>query len=348
MADPFAAMLGLEVDDEQKMQALAQQLRGRQQGADMFALSTVPQIQKGAMAEQGAIMDEAQQVAGARDAMAQRNAAAEQSRLKRALDAQMQKERLAATAAEAAKDRLAEQQQSETLAGFGLKPAAKQIGNYNETTNLLDQIGQLEEVQAGFSEEQLKLADTPVGEVGVRFLENYGPEGVSRMAQEKLYGGDEAIMDWNAKGTRLTSRLSQLASGMAVTGYEMADRDKWSPWAPGVTMEGRERRLANSKDDLQRQRRTLYETHKGYFKKPEWMVRQEEAKEAEAQGARVEAAADAGRAEVIDPYGEMTDEEILARHEQMMREQERKRRAREARQMGASGQTADLLGADGA
>lgn len=56
--DPISAMLGLQKDDE-SLKALADGLRGRQKAADFFALTTVPQIARGAQNEQALVADAA-------------------------------------------------------------------------------------------------------------------------------------------------------------------------------------------------------------------------------------------------------------------------------------------------
>ena len=311
MADPYASMLGLELDDEQKMRELAQQLRGQRGAADMFAISTVPQIAEGAASEQARVADQVEQVGGLRRALAQRQAQQEEGRLDRENRGELQRLRLAeqaeqnrlqraADAAQAEADRLAEVQKVETLAGYGMKPAAGAVKNYNEATNLLHQIDDIEATQGAFTEDQINRADAPLTEVGIRLLENYAPEGLSRVAEEQAYEGDPGILNWHAQGRRLTSRLSQLASGMAVTGYEMADRDKWSPWAPGISFDERQRRLANIKDDLRTQQMTLQQTHKGYLETPYWQVE-------EARAEQETAAAKENLREGKDPEGKEID-----------------------------------------
>ena len=75
--DPISAMLGLDIDDEEKTRALADRLRGRKSAADFFSLSTIKPISRMAIAEQGDVMDSAKTAGGLRRARAARDAAAQ-------------------------------------------------------------------------------------------------------------------------------------------------------------------------------------------------------------------------------------------------------------------------------
>ncbi len=340
MADPIAAMLGLEIDDEEKTRALADSLRGRKRAADFFSVSTINPIAKGAQAEAGDVMASAEEVGGLRKALAEREATAERDRLKQAFDAEQQRKRLEATAEQGRLDRAADLESNQTLAGYGLKPAAKQVDQYNELTNLMGQVDSIKGMEAEFTKEQRDMADSPVADVGIGLAETILPDGASRIVEEAYYD-DPKVREWQSKGTRLTSRVSQLASGMAVTGYEMKDRDKWSPWARGISLTERKTRLNNLETDFKRQQGTLYKTHRGYFNEPGWMAADRAAKDAEVQAAAVEAAESAAIGEVIDPYDALTDEEVAAAYAERQAEKLRRQRAEEARQMGATGQTGD-------
>lgn len=59
MQDPFAAMLGLGLGDDEQARLMAEQLRNRDQAAAFFASTTVPQIAQGAQAERQLVQDAA-------------------------------------------------------------------------------------------------------------------------------------------------------------------------------------------------------------------------------------------------------------------------------------------------
>lgn len=83
-SDPIAALLGLGTADEQQTRALADSLRGRQRGSELFSLSFDPQVQQMAQNEQTAV-----------ETAANRAGSMRQQGLQRALQQKMQDERLA-------------------------------------------------------------------------------------------------------------------------------------------------------------------------------------------------------------------------------------------------------------
>lgn len=99
-------MMGLGVTDDQRLQALADSLRGRRQAADVFALSTINPLAQAAQGEQkrvqataegiGALrrarMQEADRTAREREALAARAEQAEQDRQSREIQAAADRE----------------------------------------------------------------------------------------------------------------------------------------------------------------------------------------------------------------------------------------------------------------
>ena len=126
--DPIAAMLGLGTENEQDLKALAESLRGRQKAADFFALSTVPQIAKGAQGEQSSILEGAT-----------RGGLHRQRGLQRALQQSMQDERISAQDARALQQDEAymereQLRQNQLNARNDADNAAKPGGLYNAPT----------------------------------------------------------------------------------------------------------------------------------------------------------------------------------------------------------------------
>lgn len=56
---------------------------------------------------------------------------------------------------------------------------------------------------------------------------------------------DENELAVRARGNRFEQNLSNLAAGLALTGYEIAERQKWSPFAPGINRSESLKRLDN-------------------------------------------------------------------------------------------------------
>ena len=82
-------------------------------------------------------------------------------------------------------------------------------------------------------------------------------EGAARAARSLPIAGEETAaaierrgmtpeqVDWLAKGRRMEQELTRIESGMQVTGFELENLKKWSPWASGLTNRERTKRLEN-------------------------------------------------------------------------------------------------------
>jgi hypothetical protein len=77
------ALLGMGISEEEQLRMLANSLRGKQEAADFFALSTVPNIQKGAAAKQDAILGSAKEAGGLRRSLQDRKSREEEARQNR-------------------------------------------------------------------------------------------------------------------------------------------------------------------------------------------------------------------------------------------------------------------------
>lgn len=67
--------------------------------------------------------------------------------------------------------------------------------------------------------------------------------GLSHFLERQFYDPHE--LEVRARGNRFEQNLSNLAAGLALTGYEIAERQKWSPFAPGLTRSQARDRLTN-------------------------------------------------------------------------------------------------------
>lgn len=67
--------------------------------------------------------------------------------------------------------------------------------------------------------------------------------GAAQVAQENMFGGDQLSL--KTRGARLESDLSNLAAGLSLTGFEIEQRNRWSPFAAGISQKESQRRLEN-------------------------------------------------------------------------------------------------------
>lgn len=83
MSDQYAMMMGLDLTDEERMRLMADSLRGKQQAADFFSLSTVPTISTAANQRVEDLQENAKQVGVLKKALEERQSREEQSELDR-------------------------------------------------------------------------------------------------------------------------------------------------------------------------------------------------------------------------------------------------------------------------
>lgn len=119
------------------------------------------------------------------------------------------------------------------------KPTGKQVTDYSESNRFLGVINNLRGRWDSMGEEARKELDSPMVDAAIDYL----PPALQRIAEERYYG-DEA-QGYRSEGRGFEADLSKLMAGLQVTGFEMKDRQKWSPFAPGITAAERERRLDN-------------------------------------------------------------------------------------------------------
>lgn len=79
--------------------------------------------------------------------------------------------------------------------------------------------------------------------------------GLSRVAQEGMFSPEQQSV--RSRGARFEQNLSNLAAGMALTGYELEQRNRWSPFASGINQEEAKRRLENIQRDFGNRRDTI-------------------------------------------------------------------------------------------
>lgn len=158
--------------------------------------------------------------------------------------------------------------------GTGLKPTGGERKSYNEAMRLRGVVDGLISDYDSMTEKERADLDHPVAEG----LLDYAPSTFQRWGEAKMYETEKG-KTYKTKLARLESKLSQLASGMAVTGYEMKDRQKWSPNAPGISGAERQRRVANVRRDLLSEQ----EAFEQYY--PDYAVNAEKVPDLEAREA---------------------------------------------------------------
>jgi hypothetical protein len=75
---------------------------------------------------------------------------------------------------------------------------------------------------------------------GIDTLRQGGLNALANIGEEWAYSDAEGVH--RAKAARWESELSKIAAGLNVTGFEMTDRQKWSPFAPGLSADEAARR----------------------------------------------------------------------------------------------------------
>lgn len=125
----------------------------------------------------------------------------------------------------------------------GKPPTAGQEAKARESYRLSGEAGELRE-QVGQNPDALGTVADPVLD-WMRSSDNSGGI-ISQLApafERLMY--DPKDLKLRAGLARYESDLSKLAAGLAVTGFEMADRKKWSPFAPGLNAKQVQDRLSN-------------------------------------------------------------------------------------------------------
>ena len=82
-------------------------------------------------------------------------------------------------------------------------------------------------------------------------IEMFAPDATKQALRNiALTAGNPKLQNFLTAGYMLESMISKEQSGLALTKYEIAQRQNWSPLAPGLTVEERLRRLNEIRRDL--------------------------------------------------------------------------------------------------
>lgn len=126
-------------------------------------------------------------------------------------------------------------------------PTGEERKTYRKAHGLEKQFQNLDGMAAKMTPEQIEglakpLADIPLG---------MAPNSVKRYLEENVVYTDAEQRDYRVAVAKIESDFSRMMSGLAVSGFEMADRKNWSPYAEGISQASRQQRL----DNLQMQTR---------------------------------------------------------------------------------------------
>lgn len=138
---------------------------------------------------------------------------------------------------------LRHQQEMERLAQERLeesripKPSATEKQQMTGMVGLLGQIDEINRLREDLTPEQQEQADSPYKSAAMSAM----PNAVQRLAEERAY--DAPVRQYLTNLSFMENEISRMMSGLAVTGFEMAARQAWSPGAPGISQEERQNRL---------------------------------------------------------------------------------------------------------
>lgn len=253
MADPLLSIL--QGTGEYSPEEMANALRGQQQQADFLSLSTLAPVSNFGrqsqqnVANQTANLGRLKQTQAAQTA---RETEAEKDRQNR-----LEIARLAAQTKESIADKKIDSDTKPSAGINKLKPTGSATQSYNKSRDLVGQIADINTELNDLTPEQAEMADSPKAEIATSIL----PQSVERYVQSEYVFNDPQVKQTREKLAFLESEFSKLMSGLAVTGFEMKDRQKWSPYATGISLDDRKRRVGNLNDALRRNIKTQEQTY---------------------------------------------------------------------------------------
>ncbi len=255
MAVLTRALAGMPQDDPEMRRGLVRALANRQAGG--AALNTLTGGRAGRAAMSGP--DPMQLGIQMENAAYKRAYAAERDRIDDEFRANKQ-------AYDAERDQisdarwLAEYDQKDRLAAgklaAGSKPGTKEMQNIRANTEALTRLDRIKTTISGFSGDERGNYDSPWYEL---FSGATLTEGLKRRADEGYYSPKvERLL---AEGKQWESFVRRAFSGTAVTKYEGANTDAWSPFAPGLSAAQRQNRMNAVEQDLRDTRGIMTEQY---------------------------------------------------------------------------------------
>ena len=144
----------------------------------------------------------------------------------------------------------------------GVKPGAKALEQYNTRLSTMASINNMRAQIGNFSPEARDEYDSPYYEI----LSGMLPDSFKRRADESFYSPEvDRVL---RQGQAVESQIRRMFAGTAVTKYEGADTEKWSPMAPGLSAEQRQRRWDAIEADSERLNREFTQTYGPQYARP--------------------------------------------------------------------------------
>lgn len=122
-----------------------------------------------------------------------------------------------------------------------LKPTGGQIKDYTEAHRLMGEMQSILDFQNTFTEDEKNELNSPIKEAAISMVPTKAGEN---LAKEISYRSDN-VKDYKSRSELITSDLSKLAAGLALSGFEIGERQKWDPSAPGISLAEKNRRWSN-------------------------------------------------------------------------------------------------------
>ena len=274
MADEIDVLLGGGMTpDNTETEMMAAALRGQMREGDVLGMSTISPVaqygkQQAKAARQGA--KQAGQLKQSLEKEARRKAEMaeqEERRSEQALDKEARAfKEWEKKQARTQQDRMDFAQFKQDLLKTNapeddnkLKPTGKAVQDYVKSRQLSNLISSVNTDFGKMSKEQVDMLDNPRADVAT---EMFLPASLERYVQDEFLYDDPQVKNYRAKIADVESEFSRLMSGLAVTGFEMTDRQKWSPFASGIGQDTRNARLKNLQDKLSGQQDLSEKTYR--------------------------------------------------------------------------------------
>jgi len=131
----------------------------------------------------------------------------------------------------------------------GVKPSAADRTLYVGAHRSMTMLDDLMSTANNFSKTQDRMADQPAKVAALDYL----PQDFARIAREKVVYKDPEVRNFMSRGAKLESDFSKLMAGLNLTQFEIIDRQKWLPFANGISQDARKDRMADLKKILTEQ-----------------------------------------------------------------------------------------------
>ena len=131
----------------------------------------------------------------------------------------------------------------------GVKPSAADRTLYVGAHRSMTMLDDLMATANNFSKTQDRMADQPAKVAALDYL----PQDFARIAREKVVYKDPEVRNFMSRGAKLESDFSKLMAGLNLTQFEIIDRQKWSPFANGISQDARKDRMVDLKKILTEQ-----------------------------------------------------------------------------------------------